>query len=266
MRTSPLIMGGRRAATWAGAVLAVVAVSGCFPCEGVLVAFPDNPLVVGGVWNGEATSSQLPTLELRLELDVEYVSARSYDVTGTVVIDGARLLDVLGAGTGSASSASSRSRAWCGPLPLLRRRGSRRPCTTLTARAPAASSPTASSGPMGTTTRWRASCCSTKRGKSGVTASWSSGSERGCGTKPGTGARNATTAIIAAREEAWITVGAATTANLSDLGHPRGSGRRSALLRRTAARTTPSVLDGGFRLGLAYDDEPIDGGSAICRS
>jgi hypothetical protein len=100
MRTSPLIMGGRRAATWAGAVLAVVAVSGCFPCEGVLVAFPDNPLVVGGVWNGEATSSQRPTLELRLELDVDYVSARSYDVTGTVVIDGARLLDVLGAGYG----------------------------------------------------------------------------------------------------------------------------------------------------------------------
>ena len=85
-----------RAGTVASLMVALLALSGCFPCEGIAVAFPDHPVIVQGAWVGAATSSFHPTIDLSLVLEVEYVSTRSYAVTGILERDGATQLEVLG--------------------------------------------------------------------------------------------------------------------------------------------------------------------------
>ena len=85
---------------WVAASVALLSLQGCFPCEGVAVAFPDDPLVVGGTWEGVATSGQHPEIALLLVLDVHDVTPRSYAVTGQLELDDTTLLQVEGGVSG----------------------------------------------------------------------------------------------------------------------------------------------------------------------
>jgi hypothetical protein len=81
------------------ALLALVALSGCFPCDGVAVPFPDHPVIVGGSWSGVAASPDHPDIALLLELEVAYEDRQRYAVSGTLDLDG-DILTVDGSGYG----------------------------------------------------------------------------------------------------------------------------------------------------------------------
>lgn len=86
----------RRLGTLVLAVTTAIVLTGCFPCEGVAVTFPDDPLVVGGTWAGVAASDGHPDLGLLLMLDVAYVDPRSYAVAGILELEGGVQLEVEG--------------------------------------------------------------------------------------------------------------------------------------------------------------------------
>jgi hypothetical protein len=90
----------RRTGAWAIAATTLLALSACFPCDGVALAFADHPLIVRGTWTGMASSSVHPDIEVRLSLDAAFVDDRTYAVTGVLELDGGVALEVRGAGYG----------------------------------------------------------------------------------------------------------------------------------------------------------------------
>jgi len=78
----------------------VLALAGCFPCEGIAVAFPDDPIIVRGTWVGVATTTGRPDLEVVLTLDVAYASSTIYAVTGFLDLGDTQRLVVTGTGRG----------------------------------------------------------------------------------------------------------------------------------------------------------------------